>query len=150
MLLNVIWTNNSLTILSKIVWLLRITVVLLIPMLNPPLFTFFAELVDILERLIEPSVDHRIPLVECEVHTWVSNGNKLVFFPFQSLPKDRPAKLQVLLILLVVQILFNTFVNLYLYRNCRLPCANYNPFPELRNITIPMHVLSAYGFQVFA
>ena len=150
MLLNVIWKKNSLTILSKIVWLLKITVVILIPMLNPPLFTFFAELVDILERLIEPSVDHRIPLVECEVHTWVSNGNKLVFFPFQSLPKDRPAKLQVLLILLLVQILINTFVNLYLYRNCQLPCANYNPFPELRNITITMHVLSAYGFQVFA
>ncbi|XP_060555823.1 uncharacterized protein LOC132716543 isoform X3 [Ruditapes philippinarum] len=54
------------------------------------------ELIDLLNKLIEPSVELRLPLADCEIHSWFTNNNKLPFTPFIALPRDKTSKLQVI------------------------------------------------------
>ncbi|XP_053394610.1 uncharacterized protein LOC123525741 isoform X2 [Mercenaria mercenaria] len=54
------------------------------------------ELFDLLNKLIEPSVELRLPLTDCEIHSWVTNNNKLPFTPFVALPRDKASKSQVI------------------------------------------------------
>ena len=55
----------------------------------------FADLIELLKKLLEPSVALRLPLLDCETHPWLTCGQKLPFVPFSSLPKDKTAKTQV-------------------------------------------------------
>lgn len=59
---------------------------------NAKLGLVFPELIDLLQRLIEPDVEQRISLTESETHSWVTSGNKNPFYPFQNLPRDKQAK----------------------------------------------------------
>ncbi|KAL4236933.1 Serine/threonine-protein kinase [Mactra antiquata] len=52
------------------------------------------ELVELLNKLIEPSVDLRLPLTECEVQPWVTHNGKIPFTPFVALPRDKLSKQQ--------------------------------------------------------
>ncbi|WAR23171.1 KIN1-like protein [Mya arenaria] len=52
------------------------------------------DLVDLLNKLIEPSVEFRLPLLETEVHPWVTGNGKVIFTPFQGLPRDKNVKSQ--------------------------------------------------------
>ncbi|KAL5021447.1 hypothetical protein ScPMuIL_000602 [Solemya velum] len=50
---------------------------------------------DLLRRLIEPSPDLRLPLMDIEIHPWVTAGGKMPFFPFHAFPKEKLSKTQV-------------------------------------------------------
>lgn len=56
---------------------------------------FLAECQDLLRKVIEPSPELRIRLLEMEVHAWLTNNAKLPFFPFQAFPRDKAMRNQV-------------------------------------------------------
>ncbi|KAL8597846.1 hypothetical protein ACOMHN_061379 [Nucella lapillus] len=47
-----------------------------------------------MRKVIEPSPDKRIALLDLEMHPWVTNSAKLPFFPFQAFPKDKTMRHQ--------------------------------------------------------
>ena len=54
-----------------------------------------ADCQDLLRKVIEPSPELRLPLLDMEVHPWVTNNGKLPFFPFQAFPRDKALRSQV-------------------------------------------------------
>ena len=57
--------------------------------------SMFADLAELLNKLIEPSVALRLPVLDIETHPWVTCDQKIHFVSFSSLPKDKAAKTQV-------------------------------------------------------
>ncbi|XP_076441180.1 uncharacterized protein LOC143280426 [Babylonia areolata] len=49
---------------------------------------------DLLRKVIEPSPELRIPLLDMEVHPWITNHGKLPFYPFQAFPRDKTMRTQ--------------------------------------------------------
>ncbi|KAK3710673.1 hypothetical protein RRG08_009710 [Elysia crispata] len=55
-----------------------------------------ADCQDLLHKVIEPSPSLRLPLLDMEIHAWVTECNKRPFFPFHSFPRDKQQRFQVL------------------------------------------------------
>ncbi|XP_071116699.1 serine/threonine-protein kinase MARK1-like isoform X4 [Haliotis cracherodii] len=49
---------------------------------------------DILSKMIEPKPANRLPLMDIEIHPWLTTSSKMPFFPFTNLPRDRNMKSQ--------------------------------------------------------
>ncbi|KAL8584323.1 hypothetical protein ACOMHN_014742 [Nucella lapillus] len=52
---------------------------------------------DMLRKVVEPSPELRIPLLDMEVHPWITSRGKVPFFPFQSFPRDKTMRTQTIL-----------------------------------------------------
>jgi hypothetical protein len=50
---------------------------------------------DFIHKLIEPTPELRLPLMDMEIHSWLTLGSKQPFYPFQSIPKEKNMKSQV-------------------------------------------------------
>ncbi|XP_063396452.1 uncharacterized protein LOC134681014 isoform X2 [Mytilus trossulus] len=51
---------------------------------------------NLLKKLLEPSSDLRLPLLDVEIHPWVTQGVKSSFHTFHKYPKDKTMKSQVI------------------------------------------------------
>ncbi|XP_035827337.1 uncharacterized protein LOC101853251 isoform X2 [Aplysia californica] len=49
---------------------------------------------DLLHKVIEPSPSIRLPLLDMEIHSWLTENGKKPFVPFQSFPRDKNMKSQ--------------------------------------------------------
>lgn len=56
---------------------------------------FFLDCKNLLKKLLEPSSDLRLPLLDVEIHPWVTQGVKSSFHTFHKYPKDKTMKSQV-------------------------------------------------------
>jgi hypothetical protein len=54
-----------------------------------------AELKQLLCKLLEPNPSHRLPLMDVEIHPWVTCDAKMPFYPFHAFPRDKLLKSQV-------------------------------------------------------
>ncbi|XP_013398566.1 serine/threonine-protein kinase MARK2 isoform X2 [Lingula anatina] len=50
----------------------------------------------LLRQLIEPNPDYRLPMIEIEVHHWVTRSGACPFYPYQAPPRDRTLRTQVI------------------------------------------------------
>ncbi|GFS27860.1 protein kinase kin1, partial [Elysia marginata] len=55
-----------------------------------------ADCQDLLHKVIEPSPSLRLPLLDMEIHAWLTECNKRPFFPFTSFPRDKQSRFQVM------------------------------------------------------
>lgn len=53
------------------------------------------ELKQLLCKLLEPNPSHRLPLMDVEIHPWVTCDAKMPFYPFHAFPRDKLLKSQV-------------------------------------------------------
>ncbi|XP_013071403.2 serine/threonine-protein kinase par-1-like isoform X2 [Biomphalaria glabrata] len=53
-----------------------------------------ADCQDLLQRVIEPSPSLRLPLLDMEIHSWITENGKKPFFPFGTFPRDKNMKTQ--------------------------------------------------------
>ncbi|KAK3611956.1 hypothetical protein CHS0354_011614 [Potamilus streckersoni] len=53
------------------------------------------DCIDLLKKMLEPAPELRLPLMDIEIHPWVTNFNKMPFYPFQHLTKDKTLTSQV-------------------------------------------------------
>ncbi|XP_048760565.2 hormonally up-regulated neu tumor-associated kinase homolog isoform X1 [Ostrea edulis] len=54
------------------------------------------ELKQLLCKLLEPNPSHRLPLMDVEIHPWVTCDAKMPFYPFHAFPRDKLLKSQVI------------------------------------------------------
>ncbi|XP_041358608.1 serine/threonine-protein kinase par-1-like isoform X2 [Gigantopelta aegis] len=47
---------------------------------------------DLIQKIIEPSPAQRLPLMDIEIHPWLTAGSKMPFYPFVALPRDKAMK----------------------------------------------------------
>ena len=59
------------------------------------IFWIIPECQDLLHKIIVPRPVDRIPLLDMEIHSWVTEGGKKQFVPFLSFPKDKNMRSQV-------------------------------------------------------
>ncbi|KAK6178637.1 hypothetical protein SNE40_011167 [Patella caerulea] len=51
---------------------------------------------DLIRSIIEPKPDIRLPMLDIEIHPWITEGSKVPFFPFVAMPRDKSLKSQVI------------------------------------------------------
>ena len=58
-------------------------------------FFSFSDCKNLLKKLLEPSCDLRLPLLDVEIHPWVTQGAKSPFYTFHKYSRDKAMKSQV-------------------------------------------------------